>query len=399
METVATMAIITIVATGLISVSNYTLNVLQKRDTTERMNDLRRGISGDPVIVLNEARSSFGYVGDMGNVPSQLSDLWTKGTQQTYVFDGAKKVGAGWNGPYMQIKNKEFGSALGLDGWGNPLTYNSYNPAVTDSSFGADVFAKLLSLGPNFTSGDNDDIGINFFKSEVVSRVQGYVKDDKNNGFPGVSVTLNYPSNGAPASASALTDNDGYYSFSNVPFGNRSVTIEPKLALASGTVVKSGSFAGGYADVTFTLKNYSSTDINVASLKLEYNVVPDAWFSEVKIGNTTTVWRYTTTGSSLNTTRFGNLDSVSFSAVPVLGSGTLAETVQIRVQSPITDVEDLVVGSIRRSGGSLQITFTGFNLSETGPGTSEDVSGVDFTVTLKDSANPPNIVGIVVVTP
>lgn len=224
-ETATTLAVVSLVAVGLVSVSNYLLNRTQIEFTNDHLNELRRAINGNPVIVVNEARTSFGYLGDMGNLPTSLQDLWVKGSQPAFTFNAAKKAGAGWNGPYLEVTPTEMAAALAQDGWGNSITYST--SSFVDSAFGATVLAKLSSLGPDLTTSTADDIAINFFSAEVNSRVQGYVKDTNGNVVSGVGLTLNYPQNGVLLSQVVHTDDTGYYSASNVPFGNRSITIEP----------------------------------------------------------------------------------------------------------------------------------------------------------------------------
>ena len=238
-ETAATLTIISLVAVGLIGISDYLLSKQQTDATNSRLDALRRAINGNPLIAVNEARTSFGYLGDMGKPPTSLQDLWVKGSQPGFSFDSTKKAGAGWNGPYLDIGPAELASTIAQDGWGNPVSYST-SPFV-DSSFGATVLAKLASLGPDFSVGTSDDISINFFQSELLSRVQGYVKDTEDTLVSGVGITLNYPLNGTVSSQAVLTDSTGYYSIPDIPFGNRSITIEPKLVLAPGTTIVSGN--------------------------------------------------------------------------------------------------------------------------------------------------------------
>src|SRR5713226_717609 len=131
-ESVATLAIVSAILVGLVSIASKALNRRQTDMTTDTMNEIRRAMNGNPVIVVNEARTSFGYLGDMGNMPTNLKDLWVKGTQLSFTFDSTKKTGAGWQGPYLEVRAVEYASALGQEAWGNALSYTSV-PA-TDST-------------------------------------------------------------------------------------------------------------------------------------------------------------------------------------------------------------------------------------------------------------------------
>ncbi len=222
-ETVASLTVVSLVAVSMVSVSSYFLARRQIETTGDNIYQIRRAISGNPVIVSNEARTSFGYLGDMGKLPASLDDLWIKGTQPAFTFDTAKKAGAGWNGPYLDVGAIQHASGLLRDGWGNELSYTQ--DAVLEPVFGATSLAMLSSLGSDFSLGSGDDIGIRFFHAEVFSRAQGYAKDANGDTVSGVGLTLNYPVDGVLSQQVVYTDATGYYSVSGIPFGNRSITI------------------------------------------------------------------------------------------------------------------------------------------------------------------------------
>jgi prepilin-type N-terminal cleavage/methylation domain-containing protein len=383
-ESVATLAVVSVLMVGLAGVANSVLNRRQVDMTTDQMNEIRRAMTGNPVIIVNEARTAFGYLGDMGNFPANIQDLWVKGSQPEFVFNTAKKTGAGWHGPYLELRAIEYATALGTDGWGNNFSYST-TPAV-DPTFGATVFAQFLSLGPDRTAGGNDDITINFFKAETQSRLQGYVKDNNGDVVPGVNVTVNYPQNGVLTTASTVADDTGYYAINDIPYGNRSVTIDPKLVLAPGTTAVSGN---NNQNVVFTVKNFSALDVAIASVTVTYNITPPAYFATLRLGNTTV---YSSTSVRIAS---GNTKTVS-PAISVTGTGSVQESIPIRIQSAVTDVSDLIIGDIGR-GGSLAVEMNGFSSAANNSGTDVDITGVNFEVTFKDSGN--NIIGVVAVTP
>lgn len=398
-ETVSALAIISLLTVGLASLSNYVLNQSQTRTTNDNLNQLRRAISGNPVIVVNEARTSFGYVGDMGKLPTNIEDLWVKDNQPAFDFDTGKKAGAGWNGPYLELGAVEMAAAFTRDGWGNRLSYNRYQNPILRPVFGAKSLALLASLGPDLTLGNNDDIAINFFESEMISRIQGYVKDTAGNMVSGVRLNVNYPVDGVLYSQPIYSDATGYYSISNISYGNRSITMEPKLVLAPGTLTVSGTAS---QHLKFNIKNFDAVDHNVASLKLSYVISPQARFGEIKVGGAS-VYKY----PSPNATRFGSpgtepnsiVGTVNISPAKTVkkGPGVFLESIPIRLQSPITDVADLVVGKLG-NGGALVIEFKDFfDDSVGGTNAATDVLGINFEVELKNSAG--EIVGLIAVTP
>jgi type II secretory pathway pseudopilin PulG len=400
-ESVATLSIVTAVLVGLVSVASGVLNTRQVQTTMDRMNEIRRAIAGNPVIVVNEARTSFGYLGDMGVLPTQLSDLWKKPTgAQSFTFNSAKKTGAGWNGPYLELSVIETASALGLDGWGTSFGYPVIAGTTTDGTFSALVIKQLRSLGPNLqldSATGADDLTINFFKAEVLSRVQGYVRDSAGNGVSGVEVTVNYPQDGVlvPSGPTdprgrATTEPTGFYAIEDIPFGNRSITIVPKLVLAPGTIVVSGN---ANQNLEFTIKNFSAADVSIAYVVIEV-IQPLAYFRELKLGNTSVY--------SSTTARLGQVGSVPAAqsqvtvspAEPVTGTQQLAESIPIRIQSPITDVSDLVIGDIGR-GGSLVVQMNDFSTMSNNSGTAPEGGVFSFNIAVRFEDINHNVIGSV----
>ncbi len=371
-ETVFTLAIIATVSVGLITVSNSAFDMVGRETTIEQMRRVERGIGGDPVIVVNEARTSFGYIGDMGNPPPALEDLWVMGSQPDFSFDTAKKTGAGWNGPYVDLQVVEYLEALGQDAWGTDLFYD--DSTFTDSDFGADVQAKLTSFGGDGVSGGNDDITLQFFDATTLSRVQGFVRDEENAGVPGVGVTVNYPASGTLTSSTTQSDTLGYYFFNDIPFGNRSLTVEPLLVLAPDTAIVTGNDNN---DVEFVVKNFASTDTDITSISVDINISPPAYFEQMRVGNTTVF--------NSTSPRFASGDTVNFSAETIEGTGQVAESLPIRLQSAVTDIDDIIIGDIGR-GSSLTIEMNGFEDALTGNGTEVDMVGVNLVVTFSDGS-------------
>ena len=345
----------------------FVQNMQQREITTDRLEQLRRAVNGNPAIVVDEARTSFGYIGDMGNLPTDLGacrelahskqesttyesspvckllilgcrllipdrlleDLWVKGSQPAFAFDTTKKTGAGWNGPYLEMDITAHASTFGFDAWGAAFDYSPV--AFVDSDLGADALGKLASLGPDMVAGGDDDVTVHFFESSTVSRVQGFIRDGEGDAVPGTNVTVNFPQNGSLTSQTDNADDLGYYSFTDIPFGNRTLTIEPRLVLAPGTAIADGN------NVEFTIKNFSSNDVAITSIQVEYTIAPPAYFKTLKVGGNTVY--------DSDSPRFGDGDSVAFSSETIDGTGEDAgDTVPIAVQSPVTQVADLIIG-------------------------------------------------------
>jgi len=373
LEIVVVLAVLAILAAFIVPQAYQIFARSQEKETILKLEKLKKAILGDPTIIMNEARTSFGYVGDMGILPSKLEDLGKKGTQPDYTYDSTLRVGAGWNGPYTEIGTSENPSGLTLDQWGNALVYD--RTEQVDPATGATIVGKITSPGPDKTVGTSDDIVMNIFLSESFSKTVGFIKDANGNPFPGVLVTMNYPWNGTLVKSSMTTDASGYYSFDRVPYGNRSVTLDPKLVYALGSAITSPTSTQD--TVSFKVTNFSARDVTITSLKAIYSVTPPAYYESVKVGGKT-VWSYGTFRAASGTT-------VTFAPQTVAAGSTISQSVVLRVQSPVTEVPELYIGKIGQ-GASLSIDLINFRDVQTGSAKPVTMTGVSFEVDFSDGS-------------
>ncbi len=151
-EVLVTMAIISILA-GIMVPSVWKWWESQEIQTTkERLNALKLAMVGDRSLVQNGIRTSYGFVGDYGELPVQ-GQLSTA-TLRTYIPGG-----------YTAESYK--------DAWGRDFSYTAYdNLAGYDGRF---LSAKLCSDGPDGIPGNTDDICVDIPVSEVAPtyRIQG----------------------------------------------------------------------------------------------------------------------------------------------------------------------------------------------------------------------------------
>ena len=109
--------------------------------TTERMNQIKIAIVGDPRLRANGMYLKPGFEAHMGSVPTALTELTTQGAQTSY--DPYTKTG--WRGPYITTTDSDWSN----DGWGTALVYSSGGRTIT-------------SYGPDEAAGGGDDIVVSF---------------------------------------------------------------------------------------------------------------------------------------------------------------------------------------------------------------------------------------------
>jgi prepilin-type N-terminal cleavage/methylation domain-containing protein len=374
-EISVSMGIISLVMTGGILLVFAGLDSARYAETILKLTMLKQAVIGDPQLVTGESRTDFGYVGDMGSLPTALEDLWVKGSQPAFFFIDASQTGAGWAGPYVETGMLTDAGSLAFDGWGNPIQY--VRQAGTSAVSGQEYRARIFSYGPDTSAGGGDDLTAEIYTTELLSTVFGYVRDSSGNPLPSVAVNLNYPVAGVLTTSTATSSANGAYSFSEIPFGNRSVTIEPQLVYAEDTAV---TFGNG-SDVEFAVVSFTCGTIT--------SVIPalgtTAYFEQFRIGNTTVFNSNSNRAGSGELVTFSAPFDISWSGCGIGGTG-LYEIFPVRIQSAFTQIPDRDLGAGGSSGKTFRIRVDDFRTQESGGSQAVDMTGQSIGFTFSNGA-------------
>ena len=373
LEVAVTVAILSLITSGAFSLFSQPFAAANENETLEKLVALKQAIIGDPRIITGEARTDFGFLGDTGGLPSSLEELWILGAQPVFSFDTSIKLGTGWAGPYIQMPPLEWFDDIRRDAWGTEIEY--VVGTETSAGTGQTVRAKLISYGPDTSSGGGDDLTMEIYETELFSEVVGFVRDAVGNPLPGVTATLQFPFNSLNSSTTLQTDSNGAFTFTDVPFGNRSLALEPRLVYVQDTAVTTG---GQSNDVEFVIQNFSSTDASFTSLTLLH---PDhvAFYERLRLGNSTV---FTDTSD-----RVGSGETVVFTEETVTGTGSITGgTIPVRVQSHLALTPNQDIGEAARRGGTLRIQVQDFKDAETGSAGNVDMTGITFEATFSDGS-------------
>ncbi len=341
------------------------IDAARTADTQTKLEELKIALTGNPGLLIENGRADFGYMGTMGSVPTDLSQLWQKDSQPSHTFDDDTKVDAGWVGPYVPNQLVERLLSLEKDPFGNDWVYTStpFNRALDNQA----VAARILSVGPDGVADTDDDMRVDILESEVFSTVTGKLTDD---GSPAAfaTVTLNVPVDGVVSQRLDVTDGHGDFEFDAVSFGFRSVSIDPKLTLTETDNTGSG--------VKFKVTNYGTDNVSITSIRATYTSTPASFYEKVNVAGTD-VFDY---GGG---TRNGSGDLVTFSAEVVEGSGNPSQIVPIRVNEENTVTPDLEISGV---GGTIEVEFFDFKDQATGSANAVDLEGVTMVINFSDGS-------------
>ncbi len=358
------LAVIAILAAIAIPVALRIFQVTAEEGTREELQNLKEAMIGNPRKLQSTVRSDFGFLGDIGRLPSNtegldailLRESLPTFTFPVFSFDSTKQAGAGWKGPYItgsfageeleDFKNDQLGTPYAYD----DTDFTNANGELAD--------AKITSGGPDGTIGTADDIVVEILKSETFATIRGRVKTSAGDPFASTPVDLHFPSIGSPATVTATTDSNGDYSFTSVPFGKRSVQARPRLGLVPNTATdKSG-------ELKFTIVNFSSSPVTLTSLVATYTF-PGESYDKVFVDGVEVV---STQRFSGDTATFS--PSATIAASPVTGPPPL----RVFVDAPDAQLPDLIVFPQGGTEARIELKF------------SEPMAGIPITITFSDGS-------------
>ena len=380
-EVIVILAVLVILIALLVPSTVQILTGARRDITLDEMENLQKAMIGDPNKQSAGVRSNFAYLGDMGNLPSTLDDLVTQGAQPAYAFNSSKGVGAGWRGPYITLGPGSDAASHRVDAFGNDYVYSITN--FTNAQ-GLTVDAKVVSLGADALTGGtgvDEDVTREILVAETTATVTGYGFDASGNPLDTTSVTINYPANGTLTSSSTTTDSAGFYQFTNIPFGIRSVSFQPRLLLVPGSV-RTGSATN---NVEFRVANFSTSAITVRTFVATFAPTTGSAFLRSNI-----LWNSTTVWSCASSNPMGSGETVTFTADQATAADATPPLTRVAVDASNVSVPDIVIKGL---GTEARIELIGFRTTDgsCAAGTARNMSGASFDVTLRDPST--NIVG------
>lgn len=200
-------------------------------NTRQELDRLAYAIAGDPSLTAGGARSSFGYVGDVGGLPPNLDALV------------ANPGGwATWNGPYItdQFSSGGGNSDFKYDAWGSAYTYAGGN-TIRSTGGGLTLTRELAH-----TADDLLRNRVNLVVTDLDHTPPGSTYADS------VVFMLSVPNgSGGVATRTRKPRADGYAAFDSIPIGVhdlRMVYLPTADTLTRRVVVEPG--ASSYVEIS-----------------------------------------------------------------------------------------------------------------------------------------------------
>jgi prepilin-type N-terminal cleavage/methylation domain-containing protein len=194
----------------------------------QRVVDARVDETRDEARILHEAmvgkagENQFGFVGDIGRLPSSFQELAQAGGLPAYTTSTFRSVGMGWRGPYVNMG----------------VTANDYLTDAFGRPYSGATSGQVRSAGADGVPGNADDIVYPPNAASISGNVVVTVKTTTANKTvvdpTGYRVELLYASGGTETS---LSDTAAPFSFSNVPMGVHAVRVVKTSNPNAGSIV------------------------------------------------------------------------------------------------------------------------------------------------------------------
>ncbi|GIW79818.1 MAG: hypothetical protein KatS3mg105_1625 [Gemmatales bacterium] len=119
LELLLVVFILSLLAFSAVSLTNTLDEQMRFEETRSRLEQIKKAVIGRPDKALNGQAVVDGFVADIGRLPNSLQELLLPGTLPAWQYDSAKRLWAGWRGPYLQSMPLSNGATAYYDGWGN----------------------------------------------------------------------------------------------------------------------------------------------------------------------------------------------------------------------------------------------------------------------------------------
>lgn len=366
MELIAVIVILGIVASVAMRTIDKSLDNARFDNTRLEMDQLVYAISGNPELFSNGVRTDFGYVGDVGAMPSSLDNLVTDPGYST------------WSGPYVSSDFTQVADDYKRDAWGDLYTYNFTN--IESSGGGGGTLTRTVCSSVS-----------DMTQNSVLGTVTDAAGNPPGDSSSNVSVILEFPNGAGGVTDSAVeVSSGGGFEYSNsIPIGNHRITAvysptndtvytyvsvlpggdsyaslrfpgaiwaasdggsgggsSGNLIYVSGSAVLAG---GQNDDVEFDIENTGSSNLTLTWLIATYSHSPAAYFERTR-------WGTSIVFDSSNP-KAASADTVMFSFGQTLAAGS-TETIRLQF----------------------------FKDTQASGGTYVDMSSTDFTVTFSDGS-------------
>lgn len=178
-EVLVTMAIISILAGMMVPAVWKWWESQEEQTTKERLEALKHGMVGNKSLIQNGIRTSYGFVGDNGELPFANS---SSSASLSFLVNRPTSGYPHWNGPYISGFDP---AVYRKDAWGHPVDYRvcvttdgrflsgALRSGGIDGTLGAAYDPCAASGSANFCVGDDICVPLDIAEVAPTTKIKG----------------------------------------------------------------------------------------------------------------------------------------------------------------------------------------------------------------------------------
>lgn len=269
------LALAALVAALLLPLGSTILSRQRTAETEDQLEAVKRAVLGRrPAAGGVAAGPSFGFLGDVGRLPDSLPQLRRPGGLPPFSVDPARRLGAGWQGPYVEPGLLRDTVELRLDAFGRPFRYATKDTTVAGQAW--DGFLQSAGADAEFATGD--DVFVPFLPRETTGTVVGTVLRPDGSPVTGQSVTVTFRRAGTLVDTTVVTGAGGRFRVAGLPQGRLQARVAAgggggpsgpgRIELVPGSPATEGPDDN---DLVFGVRNPGTSDVTIDDLTATFS--------------------------------------------------------------------------------------------------------------------------------
>ncbi len=264
LEALVVLAIVGILAGALVPLLFDTRKRDRAEETDRQLRALKEAIVGRRTPSEAASERSYGFVGDLGQLPDSLEQLVVPDGLPVFGVDPVAGLGAGWRGPYLPSRLTDREAPVDRDAFGRPLRYAARDTVVDGTAW----VGWIRSAGPDGAHRTADDLVAPLLAAEVRADLRGFLTSGPGRVFEGAPVSVAFRREGVVVDTVVATDSTGLYRVDGLAQGPVVVraarnTGGQKTGFVQGSQTVSGN---QFANVSFEIANVSSSPATLTSV-------------------------------------------------------------------------------------------------------------------------------------
>lgn len=381
-EALVVLGIVALLAGALVPLMADTRKRDRSEATERQLEALKEAIVGRRTPAEGAPSRTFGFLGDLGQLPDGLEQLVVRDGLPPFEVDPVSGLGVGWRGPYLPRRFADDPLELVRDAFGRPLRYAPRDTVLPDGTRWA---GWIRSAGADGEFRTDDDLVAPLLSAEVRADLRGFLASGPGRTFEGAPVTVVFRRDGALVDTTVSTDSLGRFEVDGLAQGPVVVRAARRSSgQQTGFIRGSPAVSGNqFQDVSLEIANVSASPVTLDSVTVFVEEGErDRCYREFYVNGDQVL----PTGGGSNIRCHGEplvfATPVTLEAGTASGRGATRHEVDLAA-STVLAPELALGGETGRATGTALVEFNDWRTGD-GTGSRADMRGIELTVLFSD---------------